>query len=547
MALASALAAAASSSAAAKKEVAAAKEEVAEAAAEAAAGRGDRLATLIEKKADQGQVAAAARRETRLAKLAKTQAAPRQVAAAFSHHVEDEDANVAWNERAMCEAAEALIKENMTAFSSSFSPLLDLLNKELLGLILQKLALASLVNASETCRALRDSSTLIMSNTKEIHRTILVPKEEALRLVTLALEVLGFSHAEAAAPEPARKRAAITYGAAVTPAAVRVDIKSAASNYKKDEDCIRARIKEKVEDIQAEIEDAINALVEKIEAIAEIEDVINALVEKIEAADSIRARIKQKVEDIQAKEKEAAINALVEKIEEVELASSLMGEGSEKLREKLNRLHVADLKRLGTDEGLFDDFKAVISDDVIEKINRVNNGSSDLDLNQEDLTEGKLLRVIMEIDNPAKLEVLVLANNQLTDLPESIGLLANLQELYLSANQLTVLPESIGLLANLQALCLSGNQLTVLPESIGLLVNLQMLWLHNNRLTTLPKNIGLLVNLQMLWLNNNRLTTLPKNIGLLAKLQVLYLEGKWITQDEQKKICDLLPDCNVEF
>ena len=234
--------------------------------------------------------------------------------------------------------------------------------------------------------------------------------------------------------------------------------------------------------------------------------------------------IKQKVTEIQ-------VNAIVEKIEDtVELASSLRVGGREKLIEKLNRLHVADLKRLGTDEGLFDDFKAVISVDVIAQIGDVNNDLSlSLDLSNKDLTKGKFLRVIMEIDNPAKLKRLVLIGNQLTTLPESIGSLGELNHLDLRGNQLTVLPESIDRLAKLQVLVLTSNQLTVLPESISRLAELLNLHLNDNQLTALPENIGALVNLKGLNLTGNQLPALPECIGRFAELELLDLTGNGLT------------------
>jgi len=51
----------------------------------------------------------------------------------------------------------------------------------------------------------------------------------------------------------------------------------------------------------------------------------------------------------------------------------------------------------------------------------------------------------------------------LTELPESLGQLAQLQELELSDNHLTTLPESLEQLTQLQSLSLAKNRLTTLP------------------------------------------------------------------------------------
>jgi Leucine-rich repeat (LRR) protein len=55
-----------------------------------------------------------------------------------------------------------------------------------------------------------------------------------------------------------------------------------------------------------------------------------------------------------------------------------------------------------------------------------------------------------------------------------------LTKLLLSENQITSLPESIGNLTNLEELDLSGNELSVLPETIFNLNNLTKLSLSNN-------------------------------------------------------------------
>ena len=93
-------------------------------------------------------------------------------------------------------------------------------------------------------------------------------------------------------------------------------------------------------------------------------------------------------------------------------------------------------------------------------------------------------------DGFTNLEKLYLYENQLTELPQSIGNLTNLKYLYLYENQLTELPESIGNLTNLEDLVLYFNQLTELPESIGNLTKLEYLGLErNNWKKPVPKEI----------------------------------------------------------
>ena len=125
---------------------------------------------------------------------------------------------------------------------------------------------------------------------------------------------------------------------------------------------------------------------------------------------------------------------------------------------------------------------------------------------------------------------LLFFNDQLTNIPESIGQLTHLQKLNLSGNRLTSLPESIGQLSHLQELCLLGNRITNLPDSIGQLTNLQNLDISGNRLASLPESIGQLIYLQWLELTENNLTSLPESIGQLVNLDTLELENNQLTK-----------------
>jgi len=106
-------------------------------------------------------------------------------------------------------------------------------------------------------------------------------------------------------------------------------------------------------------------------------------------------------------------------------------------------------------------------------------------------------------DGFINLEKLILENNRLTELPDSIGDLINLKTLYLDSNQLTELPDSIGNLTNLKDIYLRNNQLTELPKSFRNLTNLKWLILAGNKLTELPDSIGNLTNLKTLLLGGN--------------------------------------------
>ena len=127
------------------------------------------------------------------------------------------------------------------------------------------------------------------------------------------------------------------------------------------------------------------------------------------------------------------------------------------------------------------------------------------------------------------IDILLLNNNELTILPESIGDLILLKNLNLSNNKIQFLPNNIYKLVLLRTLNLSSNKLNILPDSILYLTNLTELILSNNKLTELSSSIGNLNHLTELRLNNNKLNTLPESIGNLTSLSILEIENNKLT------------------
>jgi len=103
-------------------------------------------------------------------------------------------------------------------------------------------------------------------------------------------------------------------------------------------------------------------------------------------------------------------------------------------------------------------------------------------------------------------------NQQLTQLPDNIGQLANLKQLYLEWNNLTSFPSSFSQLSNLENLAVSNNWLTALPNDFGDLSELSFLDLGYNQITEIPESIGNLQNIEYLWLFNNQLSSVPETI-----------------------------------
>jgi len=127
----------------------------------------------------------------------------------------------------------------------------------------------------------------------------------------------------------------------------------------------------------------------------------------------------------------------------------------------------------------------------------------------------------------------------------TINELSNIKKLYLNNNQLVEIPESIGNLINLQELDLSNNQLVEIPESIGNLSNLRILYLTYNKLIKIPESIGNLNNLYYLRLDFNQLEKLPDSISNLNKLQLLNISFNKFIKGQISRYKKLLPNYNI--
>jgi hypothetical protein len=158
----------------------------------------------------------------------------------------------------------------------------------------------------------------------------------------------------------------------------------------------------------------------------------------------------------------------------------------------------------------------------IEKALRM--GQTELSLADMDLTE-----IPEPIGVLSDLESLDISGNSITTLPDSIGNLERLTEFAAADSGIEFLPESIGRCVSLKSIVLwdrnRAGQLTHLPESLGGLSELELLDVQGHRLESLPSSIAKLSNLDTLDLDNNRLKTLPTELGFLENLGGLFVSG----------------------
>ena len=164
-----------------------------------------------------------------------------------------------------------------------------------------------------------------------------------------------------------------------------------------------------------------------------------------------------------------------------------------------------------------------------------------------DLSHKQLEVVPKRVFKNENLKILYLRFNELIRLPPEIENMQTLDVLNLSGNQLVTLPPEIGRLQNLKILNLKRNRWFRLPPEIGDLQNLLILDLSSINLNNLLVEIGMLKKLVKLNLSDNRLKYLPQEIKNLQNLAYLDLRNNLIPKEEQAKIQQLLPNCEITF
>ncbi|KAJ2703793.1 cysteinyl-tRNA synthetase [Coemansia sp. IMI 209128] len=128
------------------------------------------------------------------------------------------------------------------------------------------------------------------------------------------------------------------------------------------------------------------------------------------------------------------------------------------------------------------------------------------------------------------LTTLMLRNNRLVDLPESLAELQSLQVLNVSNNNLPAFPLVVTKIASLEDLDISLNRIPDIPNAISSLVNLVKLNVMGNSLTgNLSEGLGRLSKLEELDVRQNKL----QDFGVtaeLAGLKLLYTESNIVTR-----------------
>lgn len=155
-----------------------------------------------------------------------------------------------------------------------------------------------------------------------------------------------------------------------------------------------------------------------------------------------------------------------------------------------------------------------------------------------DLTDNSLTSLPDDFDRFKKLKRLFLSNNQFNHVPKVLAKLPNLSMIGIRNNQIKTFEEN-SLPLSTRWLILTDNELTTLPDSIGNLTLLQKCMLSGNQLMQLPNTFNKCNNLELLRIAANKLTSFPTCLLSLPKLSWLAYSGN--------PFCKKHPDSNIKL
>jgi len=153
-----------------------------------------------------------------------------------------------------------------------------------------------------------------------------------------------------------------------------------------------------------------------------------------------------------------------------------------------------------------------------------------------DLTDNNLSTLPDDLNRLHKLKILFVSNNQFKEVPPVLASCPNLTMIGLRNNQISTFVEGAVPLST-RWLILTDNALKTLPDSMGDLALLQKCMLSGNHLTSLPKSMAQCHNLELLRIAVNKLTELPTWLTTLPKLSWLAYSGN--------PFCDKHPNCDT--
>ncbi len=128
-----------------------------------------------------------------------------------------------------------------------------------------------------------------------------------------------------------------------------------------------------------------------------------------------------------------------------------------------------------------------------------------------------------------KLRILFLSDNRFQCFPAVLSQCPELSMVGFKANRIVEVPEG-ALPAKIRWLILTDNQIKKLPQSIGNRLQLQKLMLARNCLTSLPDEMARCINIELLRISANQLEILPAWLVKLPRLSWLAFAGNPCSQ-----------------
>ncbi len=146
-----------------------------------------------------------------------------------------------------------------------------------------------------------------------------------------------------------------------------------------------------------------------------------------------------------------------------------------------------------------------------------------------DLSSNALSSLPEEITQLSKLKIFFASQNKFEHLPKVLGQLPNLEMVGFKSNQIKQVAEN-SLPTKLRWLILTDNQVECLPDSLGERPRLQKLALAGNRLTHLPQTLANAHNLELVRISANKLAQFPEQLLNLPNLAWIAFAGNPFSQ-----------------
>jgi len=141
-----------------------------------------------------------------------------------------------------------------------------------------------------------------------------------------------------------------------------------------------------------------------------------------------------------------------------------------------------------------------------------------------DLSNNQLTELPDELETLLNMRILFLSNNDFAQIPAVLARCPKLEMISFKSNRLTSVGEGV-LPVDTRWLILTDNQIETLPESMGQLHRLQKLALAGNRLSKLPDSMADCQNLELARLSANEFSSMPDWLFQLPKLAWLAFSG----------------------